>query len=203
MLAHQPLNRHQGLVSHIGILKRHQLHHPRLASQVRNRLLRLVPAVLDELTKIMSRNSKHQRVLAGIQELNQAPGSSAGPKLQRQQRDSLDGFAVRLLSDPRPILHPELLALVRGAPDQVPRLELAHILVIRRQVLQPSRELVLEELEVLYDLLVGPLPRQKGDYKREEFRGEHGGEVLSGRDSQQVLLIELGGASGMTVVTNP
>lgn len=88
------------------------------------------------------------------------------------RKDSLDRLAILLLPDPHAILLPELLALMRGAPDELARLELAHILVICCQALQPRFELGREVGQVVLDLFVGPFTRLKGGDEWEGFLDE-------------------------------
>lgn len=76
---------------------------------------------------------------------------------------------------------------MRRRPDEMTRLELADVLVVRRETLETVVELGLEEVDVLAEIVVGPVAgRQRGD-EREDFGGEEGREVLSRGDGEEVL----------------
>jgi hypothetical protein len=67
------------------------------------------------------------------------------------------------------------------------RLELADVLVIRRETLETVMKFGLEEIQILAEIVVGPVARRQRGDEREDFGGEECGEVLSGSDGEEVL----------------
>lgn len=127
----------------------------------------------------------------------------------RLDLDSLDDLSLVLEPNLLHIFLPKVFRLVSRCPAKMPALDFRGVFIKRaaikimrvrarrqghgagdsRQVLQSLFQLVFQELDIVHDVIIGPLSRGERLYKRENFLYQHRIQIGAWCEVEQILRV--------------